>query len=102
MYWCITYILLYIQNCFNKVTNEDNPTHDVVLQVDEAPFIGCVIDCKAFSLLHEVPVVLVLAMKSVFGSILNDSHIAKTLHVVKRKFPFVIAPHVLEFIKGKG
>ena len=50
-------------------TNEDKPTHDVVLLVDEAPLIGCVIDCNSLSLLHEVLVVLVLVMKYVFGSL---------------------------------
>lgn len=64
--------------CFNCATNiccvsflaknEDKPTHDVVL-VDEAPFFGCVIDCSSLSLLHEVPVVLILVMKSVCKSL---------------------------------
>jgi hypothetical protein len=50
-------------------TNEDKPTHDVVLLVDEAPFFSSVIDCSSLSLLHEVPVVLILVMKSVCGSL---------------------------------
>ena len=56
---------------FFLATHEDRPTHYLVLLVDTAPFFGCVIDCSALSLLHEVPVVLILVMKSFFGSILN-------------------------------
>ena len=44
-------------------TNEDKPTHDVLLLVDEAPFFGCVIDSDSLSLLHEVTVVLILVIE---------------------------------------
>lgn len=50
-------------------TNEDKPTHDVVLLVDESPFFGSVIDCSSLSLLHEVPVVLILVIKPVCRSL---------------------------------
>jgi hypothetical protein len=46
--------------CRFLATNEDMPTRDVVLLVDAALFFAGVINCESLSLLHEVPVLILV------------------------------------------
>jgi hypothetical protein len=53
--------------CRFLATNEDKPTRHVVLLVDAALFFAGVINCEALSLLHEVPVLVLVICLRIFA-----------------------------------